>query len=183
MSKNRNTLQISNCGKDLETPETLKQSGNSRDSTETNNLFFNLLPPPLKQAFYDYEQSEIISLNKLKQAFINQHFNYDFNDQPPALESTPKRPRIQRFQRHFNQAVSENSELLQTPSSLQSRKPDSNYKPVANFSSKNTAKFGNYDCKVTKVMQKNIVTLFSYRKQKVPFLAKRKFELLKNNKK
>lgn len=168
---------------------------NSRDFREINDMFFNLLPDSLQKSFHDYERSQVISLNKLKEKFIDEYLS-SIATAPSSSESTPKRQ-----DEHTEQSVSgkssenRSSRTVSTPASTSVNRKRTEV--VRRFRKgeldKKRAKYKNYahnyvakvpkNCYNSRQRQKDLISLFRYRKEKIPFEEKKKFGLHKDDKK
>lgn len=169
---------------------------NSRKFREINDMFFDLLPDSLKKSFHDYEQSQIVSLNKLKEKFIDEYFS-SADSVPSSSESTTKRQE-EHAEQSISDKISENrsSRTASTPasSSTNRKRTELARRFRKNELDKKRAKNKNYaqsyrytkvpkNCYNSRQRQKDLISLFRYRKEKIPFEEKKKFGLHKNDKK
>lgn len=168
---------------------------NSKDFSEINDMFFNLLPDSLKKSFHDYERSQVISLNKLKEKFIDEYFS-SIDTVPSSSEPTPKR-QDERTEQSVSDKRSDNrsSRTASTPSSssvnrrrtelgrrFRKRELDKKRAKNKNYAQNYVAKVPK-NCYNSRQRQKDLISLFRYRKEKIPFEEKKKFNLHKDDKK
>ncbi|XP_035210429.1 peptidyl-prolyl cis-trans isomerase G-like [Stegodyphus dumicola] len=168
--------------------QTNELDGTSRDLTETNSLFYNILPNTLKDSFNEYEQKQITTLNKLKQSFVNYY-----------IES---QDRSKRSRTSFKFPCDFTADTLGVSSSEQFRSPfpEIGYMPKADdiFPDNIGNQIGQTNAvgestktkmkivtksEILEKSKEDILKLYHYQNSKVPFLVKRKFGLLNNSKK